>query len=72
MAQDMKLLAAGSRFFVLTTTLNLAAGSAILTHLVDEVRVQGLGEGISLFIFVSMLLSECLKGCDSPCSLVNT
>ena len=60
MAQDMKPSASESRFFVLTTTLNLAAGSAIMTHLVDEVRTQGLGEGISLFIFVSMLLRELL------------
>ena len=51
-------VAIDKQLFVLTTSLNLAAGAAIITHLVDEIKTQGLGEGISLFIFVSMLLSE--------------
>lgn len=44
--------------FLVNTTLTLAAGSAIITHLLDEVQTQGLGDGISLCIFVRMLQSK--------------
>lgn len=61
MASILRPMALDGRFFVTTTALNLAAGSAIITHLVDEIRSQGLGDGIGLFIFVSMLSSELHK-----------
>lgn len=57
-ARDLRPFAHASSFFFWSTTFNLAAGAAIVTHLVEEVRTQGLGDGVSLFIFVPMLLSK--------------
>lgn len=57
--------APGVPFLTLTTVL-LVAGAAILRWLAQSIESQGLGDGTSLLITLSIVTSELTHGCCIP------